>query len=202
MDGGYVWSICPSLAECLHTNQHNNLVDASQFISDASSGKLPSFSIVSGGGSNKAILKSCHNSWSMTACDNYIGQLVGAVENGPDWSSTAVFITMDDFGGFYDQVRPGLNPDYTLRGPRMPLIIVSPYAKASYTDTTATTFAGILAYTEQTFGLAPLGPNDARAYPFTNAFDYSQSPVRPVRIVTRPVPSGDHIVWSQGKEDS
>ena len=194
LDGGYVWSICPSLAECWYTSQHNNLVDASQFITDAGSGKLPSFSIVSGGGSNKAILKSCHNSWSMTACDNYIGQLVGAVENGPDWSSTAVFITMDDFGGFYDQVRPGLNPDYTLRGPRMPLIIVSPYAKASYTDTTATTFAGILAYTEQTFGLAPLGPNDARAYPFTNAFNYSQTPLKPVHTVHRPLPpSAKHI---------
>jgi hypothetical protein len=91
-------------------------------------------------------------------------------------------------------VPPGLNPDYTQRGPRVPLIIVSPYAKAGYTDTTATTSAGILAYTEQNFGLAPLGPNDERAYPFTNALNYSQTPLHPVRMVHRPLPaSAKHI---------
>jgi phospholipase C len=139
---------------------------------------------------------------SMTACDNYIGQLVGAAENGPDWSSTAVFVTFDDFGGFYDQVPPGVNPDYTRQGPRVPLIIVSPYAVPGFTDTTATTFAGILAYTEQNFGLPPLGPNDARAYPFTSAFNYSQVPLRPARMVSRPVPRGDRVNWAQAREDS
>jgi len=83
---------------------------------------------------------------------------------------------------------PGVNPDGTAQGPRVPLVIVSPYAKLGYTDTTATTFAGILAYTERTVGLSPLGVNDARAYPFTNAFDYRQRPLKPARIVYRPWP--------------
>ena len=100
-----------------------------------------------------------------------------------------MFITWDDCGCFYDQVRPGINPDGTRQGPRAPLIIVSPYAKPGYTDTTATTFAGILAYTEHTFGLAPLGVNDARAYPFTNAFNYTQAPRPPATMVTRPLPA-------------
>jgi phospholipase C len=206
---GYGWSICPSLAECLDTSQRANLVDNSQFFTDAAAGTLPAFSIVTAGGTtdgtsdgHSGVYASCHNGYPMTACDNYIGALARAVETSPDWASTAMFITWDDFGGFYDQVPPSTNPDYTQQGPRTPLIIVSPYARPGYTDTAPATFAGILAYTEQNFGLPPLGPNDARAYPFTNAFDYSQSPVRPVRIVTRPVPSGDHIVWSQGKEDS
>jgi phospholipase C len=185
---GYLWSICPSLAECLYTNQLSNLVDSSKFVTNATAGNLPAFSIVTAGGANNAILKSCHNSFSMTACDNYIGQLVGAVEKSPDWASTAVFITFDDFGGFYDQVPPGLNPDGTQRGPRVPLIIVSPYAKPGYTDTTPATFASILAYTEQTFGLTPLGVNDTQAYPFANAFNYAQAPRKPVTMVSRPLP--------------
>ena len=88
--------------------------------------------------------------------------------DGPDWSSTAVFITWDDFGGFYDQVPPPntLDANGQQAGPRVPLIIVSPYAKPGYTDTSPTTFAGILGYTEHTFGLAPLGVNDAQAYDF------------------------------------
>ena len=64
------------------------------------------------------------------------------------------------------------------KGPRVPLIIVSPYARPGYTDTTATTFAGILAYTEHTFGLSPLGANDAAAYPFSDAFNYTQAPLQ------------------------
>ena len=59
----------------------------------------------------------------------------------------------------------------------------------NYTDTTATTFAGILAYTEHTFGLSPLGANDAAAYPFTDAFNYAQVPLQPARMVHRPLPA-------------
>jgi hypothetical protein len=94
----------------------------------------------------------------------------------------------------YDQVPPGINPDFTQQGPRAPLIIVSPYAKPGFTDTTPATFAGILAYTEHTFGMGALGPNDNYAYPFSNAFNYSQAPLIPARMVQRPLPaSAKHI---------
>jgi hypothetical protein len=63
-----------------------------------------------------------------------------------------------------------------------------PYAKPGYTDTTATTFAGILAYAEKNFGLPALGVNDAGAYDFSRSFDYSQIPVKGVRMITRPLP--------------
>lgn len=190
--GGYDWSICPSIAECLYTSQKANLVDQGQFLTAAQAGTLPSFSIVTGGGLN-AVAASCHNKFSMTACDNRIGQLVSAVQKGPDWSSTAVFITFDDCGCFYDQVPPPRAPDGTQEGPRTPLIIVSPYARPGYTDTTPATFASILAYTEQNFGLSPLGVNDAQAYPFTNAFNYSQTPLTgaPIQMIKLPESARD-----------
>ncbi len=143
-----------------------------------------------------------HNGFSMTTGDNWLGHQVAAVMNGPNWGSTAIFIVWDDCGCFYDQVPPGTNPDGTPQGPRVPLVIVSPYARAGYTDTTPATFASILAYGEQTFGLSPLTFNDAFAYPFSRAFNYHQAPLPAVRMVTRPVPKGDHIVWSQALEDS
>jgi len=188
-DGGYYWAICPSLAECQYTSQRTNLVEPTHFFTAASAGKLPAFSIVTAGGAGGLALNSCHNNFSMTACDNYVGQLVNAAEQSPEWSSTAVFITWDDCGCFYDQVVPGINPDGTRQGPRVPLIIVSPYTRPGYTDTRATTFAGILAYAEQTLGLAALNVNDAGAYPFTNAFNYAQKPLQPVKMVTRPLPA-------------
>jgi len=52
-----------------------------------------------------------------------------------------LFITWDDCGCFYDQVPPGTNPDGTSQGPRVPMIIVSPFVRPGFTDTTATTFA-------------------------------------------------------------
>jgi hypothetical protein len=64
----------------------------------------------------------------------------------------------------------------------MPMVIVSPYAKAGYTDSTPATFASILAYVEQTFNLAPLGVNDAGAYGYANAFNYSQTPLVGIRM--------------------
>ena len=195
-NGAYIWSICPSFAECLY--QQSGGLQPTQFIADAHSGSLPAFSVVT----PDNFVNSWHNGASVITGDNWVGQLVSQVMKGPDWGSTAIFITWDDCGCFYDQVSPGVNPDGTPQGPRVPLLIVSPYAKPGYTDTTATTFAGILAYTEQTFGLAPLSVNDAGAYSFANAFDYSQTPLRSVPMVTRPVPYGEHIAWSQGSQDS
>jgi len=197
---GYLWSICPTFARCLDTSQRANLVPDAQFTAAAARGTLPSFSVVTPGGPD--VTSSCHNTVSMTACDNWVGQLAGAVEHGPDWRSTTVFITWDDCGCFYDQVRPGVNPDGTPQGPRVPLIIVSPYARAHFTDTTATTFAGILAYTESTLGLHPLGVNDAGAYGFSNAFNYDQRPLRPVPMTHRPLPpAARHIHLTRALED-
>ena len=185
--GNGVWDICPTFAECLDTSQDKNLVPDAQFLADASAGTLPAFSVVTPGGPD--FLNAGHNGMSMAKCDNWIGQLVNAVEQSPDWSSTAVFLTFDDFGGFYDQVRPPVEPDGTQEGPRLPMIIISPFARPGYTDTTATTFAGILAYTEHNFGLKALGVNDAGAYDFANAFNYAQRPLKPVPVVARRLPA-------------
>jgi phospholipase C len=196
-NGAYVYSVCPTFAECLYS-QASGLVPDSQFITDAASGHLPAFSVIT----PDNIIRSEHNGFSMTVGDDWLGKISAAVMNGPEWRSTALFITWDDCGCFYDQVPPGTNPDGTPQGPRVPVVIVSPYANPGYTDTTHTTFAGILAYTEQTFGLAALTANDAGAYPFTNAFNYSQAPLRGIRMVSRPMPKGDRIVWSQARQDS
>jgi phospholipase C len=195
---GYIWDTCPTFAECLDTSQSGSNVPAPQFISDATAGNLASFSLITPGGTDTK--NSEHNGNSMTSGDNWVGQVASAVMNGPEWNSTALFITWDDCGCFYDQVKPGTNPDGTPQGPRSPLIIVSPFAKPGYTDTTATTFAGILAFVAKNFGLSPLGVNDAGAYAFANAFNLAQTPLRPARMVTREVPPGEHINLSEDAE--
>jgi phospholipase C len=189
---GYGWDICPSFAKCLFTSQKANNVPSETFVRDARSGKLPNFAVVTPGGKDAQFSE--HNGFSMTAGDDWLGQVASAVMNGRQWRSTVLFITWDDCGCFYDQVPPGVNPDGTAQGPRTPLVIVSPYAKPGYTDRTATTFAGILAYTEHNFGLSPLSVNDRKAYPFSNAFNYRRAALKPVRMVNRPWPADAYRV--------
>ena len=199
--GGYGWDICPSFAECLYTQQKANNVQSATFVKVARAGKLPDFSVVTPGGKDAAFSE--HNGFSITAGDDWLGQVAAAVMSGPEWRSTALFITWDDCGCFYDQVRPGVNPDGTPQGPRTPLVIVSPYAKGGYTDTTASTFAGILAYTEHNFGLRPLSVNDKNAYPFSNAFNYSQNPQPPARMIYRAwPPDAYHVNMKEAQQDT
>ena len=185
--GSYNWATCPSFAECLDTSQRTNLVNTSQVLTDAAAGKLPAFGLVLPGVDTVDRNASQHNGTSMAVGDNWIGKLVGALEASPEWSSTAIFITYDDCGCFYDQVPPGLNPDRSQKGTRVPLVIVSPYAIPGYVDSTPTTFAGILAFVEHNFGLTALNVNDAQAYPFSRAFNYSETPLPPVRMMQTPV---------------
>jgi len=174
-----VWSICPSFAECQFGPQHFNVVPTADFLTDAAAGRMPSYSVLlpdgPGGGTSQ------HNGASMRVGDNWIGQAVAALQKSPNWSSTAIFITYDDCGCFYDHVTPGLNPDGTRQGIRVPMVIVSPYAKVAYTDRHPATYASILKFTEEAFGLPPLSVNDRDAYDFANSFDFS-APVAGPRV--------------------
>jgi phospholipase C len=181
-DAGYAWAICPSLGECLLGPQESRVAPVGQFVDDALAGGLPNFSVVSPRSAD-----SQHNRASMTQGDSWIGSVVGAAMRGPDWSSTAVFVTYDDCGCFFDHVRPpaGL-------GIRVPMVIVSPYARPGFTDSSTASFASILALTEHTFGLTPLASDDTSAYDYANAFDFSQTPLGPAVMVRRAIP-----VWER-----
>jgi phospholipase C len=179
--GGYGWAICPTFADCLYTPQASNMADFSQVVTDAVAGALPAVSFVTPSGVN-----SQHNGQSMAVGDNWIGQVVQAIEDGPDWNSTAIFITYDDCGCFYDHVPPPAG-----FGIRVPMVIVSPYARPGFTDSNVASYASLLTYVEDTFGLPSLTARDATAYGFAGSFDYQQIPVRGVRMTTTPVPSAE-----------
>jgi phospholipase C len=166
-----VWAVCPYFAECLYSGQAKNMVSPYQIVNDARGGALPAFALLLPGGVRGT---SQHNGSSMRVGDNWIGQIMGELQRSPQWPSTAVFITYDDCGCFYDHVRPGKNPDGSQQGIRLPMVIAGGYAKRGYTDHTPATLAGLLKFTEDTYGLAPLGVNDAKAYNYRHAFDFSK----------------------------
>jgi phospholipase C len=168
----YKWSICPTFAECLYGPQKNSMHDISQFFTSAKNGTLPNFAILtpSNGVSGST---SQHNATSMIVGDNQIGSEVSAIQNGPDGASTTIFIYYDDCGCFYDHVAPpsGL-------GIRLPLVIVSPYAKPGYTDHNVATNSSILAYTESVLHVKPVNEWDATAYDLHESFNYSHAPTK------------------------
>jgi phospholipase C len=201
--GGYGWSICPTFADCLYTSQVNNLVPSKNILDDAATGALPAYSVVTPSSSSRAVIgtdASQHNQASMIAGDNWIGKVVSAVENGPDWNSTAVFITYDDCGCFYDHVAPPTNPDGTAQGIRLPMVIVSPYARPGYTDSQPATLASVLAFTERNFGMPALSANDAVAYDYGQSFRLASTAGAgaPLRQSTIPKAS---IAWASAHPD-
>jgi phospholipase C len=169
-DRGYAWTICPTFADCLYSDQSRNLVDFRKVLTAGRAGRLPALSIVV-----PYVPYSQHNGTSMMKGDNWIAQVVNAIGAGPDWQSTVIFITYDDCGCFYDHVSP---PAGTNLGIRIPMVIVSPYAKRAYTDSSVASFASMLAYTEHLFGLQSLTIADRTAYDYRNSFDYRMLPRR------------------------
>jgi phospholipase C len=178
----YAWTICPTFYECLGSSQRSNLVSVDTFVADASAGTLPSLSIVT-----PLNINSQHNGFSMAQGDNWLGTIVSAIEQGPNWGSSAIFIVYDDCGCFYDHVPPPSSGT----GIREPLVIVSPDARAGFTDSNTATFLSLLAYTEHTFRLTALTRDDSRAYDFADSFDYKQTPLRPAAMTTTKVPPGE-----------
>ena len=196
--GGSIWSVCPSFAECLDTSQVSNLVPTGQLFTDAKNGHLPAYSIVTPAAGYSS--DSEHNKQSMTKGDNFLGNVASAVMNGPQWASTVFLITWDDFGGFWGSPTPapGKNPDGTPQGFRLPVLIISAFARPGYVDSTPATQASITALVERVFGLPALGVNDQDAYDYSNALclppGCTQAPARPVKMIMRPLPpSARHL---------
>lgn len=181
---GYVYSSFNAINHIRNTPLWtSNVVPESQFVIDALAGALPTVSwLVSGTASEHAPSSVCEGeNWTVTQ--------LNALMQGPDWDSTAVFITWDDFGGFYDHVPPPTLDSWGL-GPRVPMLIISPYAKPGFISHTQYEFSSVLKFIETRFGLTTLGGRDVSANDMTDSFDFTQTPLPPLLLGTRTCPKG------------
>src|ERR1700733_12387387 len=113
----------------------------------------------------------------------WVASIVNAIGTSPYWSNTAIIITWDDWGGWYDHVAPSIYNSYEY-GFRVPLIIVSPYSKRAYVSHVTHDFGSILKFIEEVYNLPSLGYADARGDDFSDCFDLTQTP-----IIFQPVPA-------------
>lgn len=116
----------------------------------------------------------------------YVTQLVNDLMKSPYWANSVIFLTWDDYGGFYDHVPP-LRVDAFGYGPRVPLLIISPYAKPGFITHQTGDFTSLLRFIEERFQLRYLTARDHFASDMTDAFDFSQTPSAPLVI---PAPQG------------
>ena len=105
--------------------------------------------------------------------ERFVALTINTVASGPQWKDTLVIFNYDENGGFYDHVAPP-RVDSNGLGFRVPCILVSPYSKPGHVSSTVYEHSSGLALIEQTFGLRPLTERDARADPFTDAFDFGR----------------------------
>jgi phospholipase C len=133
-------------------------VPATRIITDAENNDLPNVSFVT----PDTHPESDHPPDPAQPAENFVASIVNAIMKSREWSSTAMFLTWDDFGGFYDHVPPPKVGGVDL-GPRVPLLVISPYAKPGYISTRRGEFASFAKFIEKVFGLPSLGAQDALA---------------------------------------
>ena len=110
---------------------------------------------------------------SMVEAEERIVRLIDAVKASPQWPRTAIVIAWDDYGGFFDHVPPP-GGDRFGPGNRVPAIIVSPWARRGFVDSTRYETVSILKFIEWRWGLEPLSERDARAANLLPAFDFGK----------------------------
>jgi phospholipase C len=193
---GYQYSVYNNVRHIRYSTDWNYVVPDSQFVKDAAAGNLPAVSWLVTGNANE------HPPHSTCLGENWTVKQINAIMRGPDWPSTAIFLVWDDFGGFYDHVAPP-NVDFYGLGPRIPFLIISPYAVPGYISHTVYEFSSVLKFVEETFGLPSLGERDVTANDTMDSFNFNQTPSLPLLlpqrscpVVNKSVPFGEHLVGS------
>ncbi len=158
------------------------VVPDTDFVKDIRRGQLPAVSWVT-----PSFANSEHPPASVCRGENWTVDVMNELMRSEYWDSTAVVVTWDDFGGFYDHVPPPHVDIYGM-GPRVPTIIISPWAKPGAVDHDTMEFMSVLRFIEVIFDLEPLTARDAAADDMLSAFDFTQQPIEPLILQERPCP--------------
>ncbi len=182
-----------------------NIVPQTQFITDAQNGTLPQVALLEpasnvGLDEHPADTDAVPPCCSVQAGANYVSTLINALMGSKSWNDSAFILTFDEFGGFYDHVapRPAVSPDgikpndllpgdictvvlgptcdFTYTGYRVPMVVISPFARKHYVSHTEADNTAILRLIEKRFNLQPLTKRDAAQIDMTEFFDFSTVP--------------------------
>jgi hypothetical protein len=192
-----IWNPLPGFTDVRADGQVSNVQTIDHFYADAKAGKLPAVSWVVPNGA-----VSEHPPGLVSAGQAYVTSLVNAIMSSKDWSSTAIFLSWDDWGGFYDHVVPP-TVDSQGYGLRVPGLVISPYARRGYIDHQTLSHDAYVKFIEDDFlGGMRLNPktdgrpdsrpdvreNMAQLGDLIADFDFTQSPRAPLMLNPNPTP--------------
>ena len=197
-----IWNPLPLFADVQQAHQVHNVQPLHSYFTAARAGTLPSVTWIT-----PSQLDSEHPPASVHQGQAYVTALINAAMKSPDWNSTAIFLSWDDWGGFYDHLTPP-RVDRNGYGLRVPAIIISPYAKKGYIDHQVLSSDAFLKFIEDDFlNGARLNPKtDGRPDPrpdvrentpilgnLVNDFNFSQPPRQPLLLPTNPASDSPSI---------
>lgn len=150
---------------------NNVITPSTQVLTDITNGHLPQVSWII-----PTAAASDHASSNDGSGPSWVASIVNAIGASPYWANTAIIITWDDWGGWYDHVAPKISNSYEY-GFRVPLVVVSPYAKPAYVSHVTHDFGSILKFIEEVFGVPALGYADTPADDLSDCFNVQQAPI-------------------------
>ncbi len=192
-----IWNPLPYFTDVHEDNQVANVQSLTGFYNAAKSGTLPSVSWVIPNDKTSE-----HPPAKISEGQTYVTTLVNAIMRSPDWSSTAIFLSWDDWGGFYDNVLPPV-ADQNGFGPRVPGLVISPYARYGYVDHQTLSHDSYLKFIEDDFlegerlnpatdGRPDSRPDVRESLPqvgnLVKDFNFNQPPAPPFLLPTDPAP--------------
>jgi phospholipase C len=192
-----IWNPLPYFTDVHQDGQLGNITDVSNYYKDARGGTLPNVTWITPSGPNSE-----HPPGLVSSGQEWTTSLINAAMQSPEWNSTAIFLSWDDWGGFYDHVAPP-SVDQNGFGLRVPGIVISPYAKKGAIDHQTASQDAYVKFIEDDFlHGARLDPKtDGRPDPrisvresfsqvgnLASDFDFSQPPRPPMVLPLTPPP--------------
>src|SRR5258708_4231911 len=183
---GYIWSTLDAIGHIRNSSLWTDRVMSDdQFLEDASNGALPSVSwLVPDFSVSDHPARPPLGSGSVCEGEKWTVQHINAIMQGGNWATTVIVLLWDDFGGFYDHVPPPTADLYGL-GPRVPMIVLSPYVKEGTVSHTVYEFASVLQLIENRYRLKALSKRDVEAHSLLDMFDFTQVPAPPLVLPLR-----------------
>ena len=172
------WDPLLGKAETYNATNEPHIVNRQTFAADAAAGALPDFSWVI-----PAVNQSDHPISSIASGMSFVNGIVNDIEGSPQWNSTALFVTWDEYGGYYDHVPPP-QIDGNGLGFRVPLLVISPYTPIGYLSNQLGDFDSVTHLMEWKYGLSSFTHRDAAALLPMNFFDLNATPRAPDEIKT------------------
>jgi phospholipase C len=190
-----IWNVLPGFSDVHQDQQQGNIQELTAFYTAAKNGTLPAVSWILPDDADSE-----HPPSRVSTGQSYVTSVINAAMSGPDWDSTAIFLTWDDWGGFYDHVVPPTD-DQLGYGIRVPGLVISPYAKVGYIDHQTLSFDAYLKFIEddyldgqrlnpQTDGRPDSRPVVREDAPqlgnLVNDFNFDQAPMKPLVLPVHP----------------